>query len=84
MRACFMLARVCRGAQKLWVCTPVRKRDKERERERERERETKIERGIEREKERKRKMMVALKGMTGALAPFSYLVLYNEALYPSK
>jgi hypothetical protein len=41
--------------------SPVRERDKERER--------------EIKKERERKMMAALKGMTGALAPFSYLVL---------
>jgi hypothetical protein len=39
-----------------------------RERERGREKERKISR------ERKRKMMAGLKGMTGALAPFSYLV----------
>ncbi len=44
MRACSMLARVCRGTQKLWVCTPVGERENERERERGREKERKRER----------------------------------------
>ncbi len=52
-----------------------------RERERERERERKKEGGRERERER-----IFLKGMTGALAPFSYLVAnilayFTERLY---
>jgi hypothetical protein len=49
------------------VRTPVREREREIKRGRERERERE-------EKEINRKMMAALKGMTGALAPFSYLV----------
>jgi hypothetical protein len=60
---CFMLARVCTPS------LPVTERDKERERGgRERKR--------EREREREREYLF-LKGMTGALAPFSYLVRYN-------
>jgi hypothetical protein len=57
-----------------------RKREKERERERERERVRKRESEKEREKERERCRMcpeflfLSLKGMTGALAHFSYLV----------
>ncbi len=48
----------------------------ERERERERERKKERERGGEREKESGREReYLFLKGMTGALAPFSYLVL---------
>ncbi len=54
-----MLARVCLSIP--W-CAGQRERDKERERERE-------------EKEINRKMMAALKGMTCALAPLSYLVI---------
>jgi len=58
----------------------VIKRERERERVRKREREK--ERDKEREKERERKregelsriVIFILKGMTGALAPFSYLV----------
>ncbi len=47
-------------------------RDKERGRQRQREREIKRER--KRERERKR-IVIFFKGMTGALAPFSYLVI---------
>jgi hypothetical protein len=60
-----------------------RKREKERERERKREickeraREREKEGGRDREKEREREseIFLFLKGMTGALAPFSYLVV---------
>jgi hypothetical protein len=49
-------------------------RETEKERERERERERKRER--EKERERERELLFSfLEGMTGALAPFSYLVL---------
>ncbi len=52
-----------------------KERDKEREGEREREREKDRERGRERGRERERELLfLFLKGMTGALAPFSYLV----------
>jgi hypothetical protein len=57
----------CKGvpgsAKAMGAHTSQREREKERYREGERE-----------EKEINRKMMTALKGMTGALAPFSYLV----------
>jgi hypothetical protein len=69
VRACFMLAS---------VSTPsslIRERERGREKERERERES------EKEGEREREMLnmsrivvFILKGMMGALAPFSYLV----------
>ncbi len=62
MRPCFMLVR---------VYTPSSLEKRKRERKREREKERKRER--ERERERKREYLF-LKGMTGALAPFSYLV----------
>ncbi len=55
--------------------SPVRERERERERERGRER--KRERETKREKERERcseLLFLVLKGKTGALAPFSYLV----------
>ncbi len=54
-----------------------RKREREEEinRKRERDRQTETERDVY--KERKWKMMAALKGMMGALAPFSYLVFDN-------
>ncbi len=48
-------------------------------RKRERERET--EREKEREREMSRILILFLKGMTGALAPFSYLVFF---LFPFK
>jgi hypothetical protein len=51
--------------------SPVRERKKEREREREREKER------EREREKEREYLF-LKGLTGALAPFSYLCKLNE------
>ncbi len=61
--------------------SPIRERERERdikregERERERERERKREREGERGGERERALIfLFLKGMTGALAPFSYLV----------
>ncbi len=66
VRACFMLARVSTPS------SPVRERENGREREGEREREREGEKE-EREKERKREYLF-LKGMMGALAPFSYLV----------
>ncbi len=65
----------------------MRKREREIKKERGREREKKRERGRKRERERERKrerekerenivaLFLFLKGMTGALAPFSYLVL---------
>jgi hypothetical protein len=49
-------------------------REKEKERERERERKRKRKRERERERGRERREYLLLKGMTGALAPFSYLV----------
>ena len=57
-------------------------RDRERERERERERKREREREKERERERESSkicpelLFLFLKGVTGALAPFSYLVVY--------
>ncbi len=57
--------------------SPVREREREREREKEREgkRERGRERGSKKEGERERIFILILKGMTGALAPFSYLVI---------
>jgi hypothetical protein len=52
-----------------------REREKERGRESEREKERKKEGERERERERERVWLLNLKEMTGALAPFSYLVL---------
>ncbi len=46
-----------------------------RERERERERERKKGGGREKEREREEREYLSLKGMTGALTPFSYLVV---------
>ncbi len=85
MPACFMLARVRTPS------SPVREREKERERGRERRREIgrekdiniyiyiEREREIGRERERCRicpeLLFLFLKGMTGALAPFSYPVI---------
>jgi hypothetical protein len=46
-----------------------------REREGGREREREIERERKRERERCPELFLFLKGMTGALAPFSYLVI---------
>jgi hypothetical protein len=78
VRACFMLARV-RIPSSL-----VRERERERERWRERERERGRERERKREREREKEREICricpellfffLKGMTGALAPFGYLV----------
>jgi hypothetical protein len=45
--------------------------------EKEIERESEKERERERKRENFFKFLLFLKGMTGALAPFSYLVLYN-------
>ena len=70
------------------VCTPSspfrererereRKREGEKERERGREKEREKEGGRERKRERERERVVILKGMTVALAPFSYQVAYN-------
>jgi hypothetical protein len=73
----------------------VREREEEggRESEKKGERERGRERGRERERERERKREglrvrkregdrdVILKGMTGALAPFSYLVLYSLMIF---
>ncbi len=50
----------------------ARKRESAKERERERERERGRERERERNRVRKRERELFLKGMTGALAPFSY------------
>ncbi len=47
----------------------------ERKRERKREWVIKREREGDRDRDREREMMEALKGRTGALAPFSYLVI---------
>jgi hypothetical protein len=63
--------------------SPVRERERGRERERERERVRKREREKDRERERERcricpeLLFLFLKGMTGALAPFSYLVYHD-------
>jgi hypothetical protein len=65
----------CKGAHTLF--TGQRERDKEREKGREKGREIKREGERERERERFRifpeLLFLFLKGMTGALAPFSYL-----------
>ncbi len=62
----------------------IRGREKEREKEKEGERGIQRERGRERKRDRKRergrercriRCFIFLKGMTGALAPFSYLVV---------
>jgi hypothetical protein len=63
----------CQGVHTLF--TSQRERESKRERKRKREREKEIQREKERERERKREYLF-LKGMTGALAPFSYQVLY--------
>jgi hypothetical protein len=64
----------CNGAHTLF--TGQRERDKKRERERKKEK--------ERERERCRigpeLLFLFLKGMTGALAPFSYLVINNKSI----
>ncbi len=60
----------CKGAHTLFTG----QREKERERRRERERERKREGGRERERKREEREYLFLKGMPGALAPFSYLV----------
>ncbi len=58
----------CKGAHALFTSQREReKREKEKERERERE--------IERCRKFSELLFLFLKGMTGALAPFSYLVL---------
>ncbi len=63
MWACFMLARVRTPS------SPVRKIEKERDKEREREKEG------ERCRICSALLFLFLKGMTGALAPFTYLVI---------
>ncbi len=70
MRVCFMLARVCTIEIGLisMVCTPS---SPVRERERERERDVEYVQIC---------YFLFLKGMTGALAPFSYLVLKDDSL----
>ncbi len=64
--------------------SPVREREREKEGERKRERVRVRKREGERKRERMRceretdvELFLFLKGMTGALAPLSYLVLYN-------
>ncbi len=79
---------MCRRALCLQGCThPLhrseREREKERDREREGERERKREREREKDRERERcriclELFLFLKRMTGALAPFSYLVKNNN------
>jgi hypothetical protein len=94
LRACFMLAKVHMPTSLVIERERERERDREREREREREKERKRERerdrvrkrerGRERERERCRKcpelLFLFLKGMTGALSPFSYLVYIECSL----
>jgi hypothetical protein len=90
-RACVLYA--CKGVHTR--AHPLHQSDRKRERERERERDKRErERDEEREGERERERDVeiviefislllslpALKGMTGALAPFSYLVWYIVSL----
>jgi hypothetical protein len=58
----------CKNAHTLFTGQSERERDEERARER------KKEEGRERKRERE---YLFLKGMTDALVPFSYLVLYN-------
>ncbi len=65
MWACFVLSRVRTPSS-----SPVRKREREREREKEGE--------IERCRMCPDLLLLLLKGMTGALAPFSYLVEINK------
>jgi hypothetical protein len=87
LRACphFLLARACNSIS----LRPVRGREREREKDRERKRGRERERGDrggesvrKREREKERENMFALflflKGMTGALAPFGYLVYHNK------
>jgi hypothetical protein len=67
--------------------SPVREREREngrlRDREREKEKEGERERDRERERQRQRCrkcpewLFLFLKGMTGALAPYSYILLYT-------
>jgi hypothetical protein len=57
------------------VLSTVREREREKERERKREGGREREREKERVRKRERELLFSfLKGMTGALAPFSYLV----------
>ncbi len=72
----------------LYACKDVHtlftsQREREREREREKERERKRKRERERERERCRicpeLLFLFLKGMTGAMAPFSCLVCNNSS-----
>jgi hypothetical protein len=88
VRACGR-AIACKGADTIFTGQRERERERERdikrEREREGERERERERDIKRERERGgerergrercRIWLLNLKGMTGALAPFSYLVV---------
>ncbi len=70
----------CKGEHTLFTGQRERERGRERKRKRERERETDRERERKREGEREREgvrekeRVFIFKGMTGALAPFSYLV----------
>ncbi len=80
MRACFMLARVCTPSSSVREIERRREIWRERGREREGERDGGKEGERERERERERcricpkLLFLFLKGMTGALATFSYLV----------
>jgi hypothetical protein len=74
----------CKGVHTLFTGKRKREREREggRERERDKEREREIKRERERERERERDVEYVencyfyfLKGMTDALAPFSYLLL---------
>jgi hypothetical protein len=67
----------CKGAHTLFTGQREGEREREGERKREKEREREREKEGEKEEERgrERKRVLFLKGMTGALAPFSYLVL---------
>jgi hypothetical protein len=66
------------------VCEREREREKERGKETVRERRRERERDRDRERERERELLfISLKGMTGALAPFSYLVFIIKATHVS-
>ncbi len=75
-----MLARVHTAS------SPIRERERERERKKQRDRQKEGDREKEGEGERGRcricqeLLFLFLKGMMGALAPFSYLVQYNDIL----
>ena len=67
------------------VSPRTRSQGNQRERHSEKDRDRKRERERETDRERKMQNMVALflflKGITGALVPFSYLVLYIKCIY---